>query len=629
MISDLSASDPRSVGPYRLLGKIGAGGMGIVYLASSPADDVVALKLVRPELADDKEFRRRFKSEVAVVRRVGGVCTAKVRDADVDADRPWVVTDFVAGPNLADLVDRHGPVPPDQQRVLALGLTEALVAIHRAGIVHRDLKPENVLCSPSGPKVIDFGIARAADTTLITLTEEVIGSPSWMSPEQVAGGTVTSSADMFSLGSVLVFAATGRPPFGTGQLEGVMWRIVNVPPDLGDEGSLDAKLGPLVVRMLKKNPAERPNAQEAFDQLSGLSRDARGTFTQVLNRSWILPAGEVIHVCASEDGRGRVDADAREEVSTPAGAAGDSPLAERAAGWYVDPHGNGGLRWWDGIAWTDNVADAPSAESGRLSLPGTDQIGEGPERGPATRHTAGRLLRGGIVVLVVIGTAAVIGALEHITGGSNALRNRTSITTISPAAHSRAAGSTLASPSPTQAQSPSQAPASTATQVSASLAVSRELGAQAIPPPNGYAGGPGGGMYPNAFITTAVYDQGAGTGSAASDGFLGGYEATYNNDTSGDFIDIQLLRYSSHQDAEEAEGYMSGLLPSDSAKQSAFPAIPGAIAVYGTKATYGMYHQGLAATKGPVLMLLICSTPTGGPLPADVAAWAQQQYAHL
>src|SRR5262249_48120394 len=126
MISELSASDPRCVGPYRLLGKIGTGGMGVVYLASSPADDVVALKLVRPELADDKDFRRRFKSEVAAAGRVGGVCTAKVRDANLDADHPWVVTDFVAGPNLADLVDRHGPLPSDQQRALALGLAEAL-----------------------------------------------------------------------------------------------------------------------------------------------------------------------------------------------------------------------------------------------------------------------------------------------------------------------------------------------------------------------------------------------------------------------------------------------------------------------------------------------------------------------
>jgi serine/threonine protein kinase len=182
-----------------------------------------------------------------------GVCTAKVRDADLDADRPWVVTDFVAGPNLADLVDRHGPLLPDQQRALALGLSEALVAIHQAGIVHRDLKPTNVLCSPSGPKVIDFGIAQTADATPVTLSGEVIGSPSWMSPEQVGGSAATSSSDMFSFGSVLVFAATGRPPFGKGQLEGVMWRILHDPPDLGDDGSVDAAIRPLVLRMLERS----------------------------------------------------------------------------------------------------------------------------------------------------------------------------------------------------------------------------------------------------------------------------------------------------------------------------------------------------------------------------------------
>jgi serine/threonine protein kinase len=166
--------------------------MGVVYLASSPDDDVVALKLVRPELADDNDFRRRFNSEVAAARQVGGICTAKVRDADLDAVRPWVVTDFVAGPNLADLLERHGPLAATQQRALALGLSEALVAIHRVGIVHRDLKPTNVLCSPSGPKVIDFGVALTADATPVTLTGEVVGSPSWMSPEQV-GGSVSST----------------------------------------------------------------------------------------------------------------------------------------------------------------------------------------------------------------------------------------------------------------------------------------------------------------------------------------------------------------------------------------------------------------------------------------------------
>jgi serine/threonine protein kinase len=434
VISDLSASDPRCVGPYRLLGKIGAGGMGVVYLASSPADDVVALKLVRSELADDQDFRRRFKSEGAAARRVGGVCTAKVRDADMDADRPWVVTDFIAGPNLADLVDRHGPLPPDQQRPLALGLAEALVAIHRAGIVHRDLKPTNVLCSPSGPKVIDFGIAQAADATPVTLTGEVVGSPSWMSPEQVAGVTGTSSADMFSLGSVLVFAATGRPPFGKGALEGVMWRILNEPPDLGNEGSLDAELRPLVVRMLEKNSAMRPNAQEALDQLSTRGHDAVQSVTQVLDRSWVLPAAEVIRIGSSGGRQGRVEAAAREKPSTPPSSPGDYPPAVRAAGWYVDPHGNGGLRWWDGVGWTDDLADAPSADSVPIAPLSADRLGDRPDDRPATRGTFGRLFLMGIGVLVAISTAAVIWALEHHTGATDSRRTSGSITTIAPTA---------------------------------------------------------------------------------------------------------------------------------------------------------------------------------------------------
>jgi serine/threonine protein kinase len=588
--------------------------MGIVYLASSPADDVVALKLVRPELADDEEFRRRFKSEVALVRRVGGVCTAKVRDADVGADRPWVVTDFVAGPNLRDLVDRHGPVPPDQQRALALGLAEALVAIHGAGVVHRDLKPENVLCSPSGPKVIDFGIARAADTAVVTLSGEVIGSPAWMSPEQVGGGPVTCSADMFSLGSVLVFASTGHPPFGKGQMEAIMWRILNGAPDLVEESSFDPELRPLVIRMLEKDPAARPNAQEVLDQLSGLGRAEMGTITEVLNRTWMLPASEVVHVDFPEGGRERIDVDAREEVSTP--AAGGSHLSGRASGWYADPEGNGGLRRWDGTAWTDDFADAASIEPGSVSPSGIDESGDRPERRPATRHTARRLLLGGIAALIVI-TGAVIGAVELNTGSTDAPRAGTSATT-----NSQAAGSTPAS------QSPNQPPTSTSTQAGGSLAVSHELAARAITPPDGYSGGPGNGLYSSGFITTTVYDKLAGTGSAASDGFVGGYEASYN-DTSDDFIDMQLLRFSSPQDAAQAKGTDLGLLPSDSAKQSAFPGIPGAVADDGTKQTYGSYHHQIVATKGSVLMVIVYSLSTGGPTPTGLDVWARQQYTHL
>jgi hypothetical protein len=584
--------------------------MGLVYLASSPDDDVVALKLIRPELADDQDFRRRFKSEVAAVQRVDGICTAKVRDADVDADRPWVVTDFVAGPNLADLVDRNGPLPRDQQRALALGLTEALVAIHRAGIVHRDLKPTNVLCSPSGPKVIDFGIAQTADATTVTLTGEVIGSPSWMSPEQVGGGAATTGADMFSLGAVLVFAATGRPPFGKGQLEGVMWRILNEPADLGGVGLLDAGLRPLVVRMLEKDPAKRPNAREVLDQLSGREQDAARTVTQVLHRSWVLPAAEVIRVGGSRNHQALVEA-----AVTP----GDFPVSVRRAGWYADPLGNGGLRWWDGVDWTDDVADTPAADSVSLAPPGSDRTGDRPDGRPATPHRFGKSFFVGVGLLVTVATAAAIWGLDLNAGGSNP--RHASGTTIASTGRSPAAASSLTSPSPTQVQRPSQAPAS------ASLAVSRQLAAHLIPPPADYTGGPGG-MYPNGLITTTEYDQQGGAGSSASIGLLGGFEATYT-DPSGDFINVQLLRFSSPQSAGSSEGPMSGLLPAESPRQSAFPGIPGAIAVNGTKPAYGMYHHELAATKGPVLMVFVCSTPTGAPLPAGLAAWAEQQYAHV
>ncbi len=171
--------------------------------------------------------------------------------------------------------------------------------------------------------------------------------------------------------------------------------------------------------MLEKDPAQRPSAQELLDQLPGPGRAEMGTITQALNRSWILPASEVIHVDSAEGGRQGIDVDAREEVSTPAGAPGNSHLAGRASGWHVDPEGNGGLRRWDGIAWTDNFADAPSIEPGSQSPLGIDESGDQPERRPATRHIAGRLLLGGIAVLIVI-TGTVIGALQLNTGGTNA-----------------------------------------------------------------------------------------------------------------------------------------------------------------------------------------------------------------
>ncbi|MET7639386.1 protein kinase [Streptomyces sp. NPDC005438] len=261
----LSPEDPGRIGRYRLLGRLGGGGMGRVYLARSEGGRTVAVKLVRPELAQQEEFRARFAQEVAAARRVGGRWTAPVLDADTEATTPWVATGYIAGPSLTEVVhQRYGPLPPESVRALATGLVNALAAIHEAGLIHRDLKPSNILITIDGPKVIDFGIARALDalaTSELTRTGAVIGSPGFMSPEQVRGEPVTPASDVFSLGSVLAYAATGRPPFRapSGGSHAQMFRVVGEEPDL--EG-LDGPLRRLVEDCLRKDPGQRPTVDE-------------------------------------------------------------------------------------------------------------------------------------------------------------------------------------------------------------------------------------------------------------------------------------------------------------------------------------------------------------------------------
>ena len=190
---------------YRLLRRLGTGGMGRVYLGQSPSGQLVAVKLIRPELADDPGFRQRFAQEVSTARRVSGAFTAPVVDADPDGARPWLVTAYVEGPSLADAVEERGAMPLDSLLVLAAGLAEGLGAVHRAGIIHRDLKPSNVLLAQDGPRIIDFGISRAADSAGLTNGGGVVGSPGFMSPEQAEGGTVGPATDIFSLGGVLAY----------------------------------------------------------------------------------------------------------------------------------------------------------------------------------------------------------------------------------------------------------------------------------------------------------------------------------------------------------------------------------------------------------------------------------------
>ncbi|MEU7599963.1 serine/threonine-protein kinase [Streptomyces sp. NPDC041003] len=268
----LHPHDPHHIGPYRLLSRLGAGGMGQVYLARSDRGRTVAVKLVHHDLATREEFRIRFRHEVAAARRVGGEWTAPVLDADTEAATPWVATGYVAGPSLREVVARDfGPLPGRSVRILAAGLAYALQDIHRAGIVHRDLKPSNVLITLDGPRVIDFGIARApaepGDTAGGGLTRvgEVIGSPGFMAPEQIRGEPVTAACDIFCLGVVLVYAATGRLPFGDaeqpGGLAGLLLRSTEAQPDLA---GVPAELHDLVRDCLHRDPAARPGPAEVL-----------------------------------------------------------------------------------------------------------------------------------------------------------------------------------------------------------------------------------------------------------------------------------------------------------------------------------------------------------------------------
>ncbi|MBF8175398.1 serine/threonine protein kinase [Streptomyces olivaceus] len=267
-MQELGDGDPTQIGGYRLLGRLGTGGMGHVHLARSDRGRTVAVKLVREELAAREEFRARFRYEVEAARRVGGHWTAPVLDADTEAAVPWVATGYVAGPSLQQVVGHdHGPLPERSVRTLAAGLAHALRDIHAAGIVHRDLKPSNVLLTIDGPRVIDFGIARALETVSddggVTRTGALVGSPGFMAPEQVRGDGITPACDVFCLGSILVYAATGKLPFGTARTgaHAVMFRIAQEEPDL--EGVPEA-LVDLVRDCLEKDPAARPGLAEVL-----------------------------------------------------------------------------------------------------------------------------------------------------------------------------------------------------------------------------------------------------------------------------------------------------------------------------------------------------------------------------
>ncbi|MFD3379131.1 MULTISPECIES: serine/threonine-protein kinase [unclassified Streptomyces] len=268
----LQADDPPTVAGYRLAARLGAGGMGRVYLSHTQGGRPVAIKVIRPELADDPTFRRGFRREIRAAQRVQGAYTAELIDGDADGVPPWLATLYVPGPSLAEAVARRGPLPVPAVLWLMAGVAEALQAIHAAGIVHRDLKPSNVLLAADGPRVIDFGISLASGITSHTATGATVGTPQFMAPEQASGGGVTAATDVFALGQTAAFAALGEPLYGEGNSVGVLFRIVHSEPDLS---LLPAQLRPLMARCLAADPGERATPAEIVEWCrQRLGRDA-------------------------------------------------------------------------------------------------------------------------------------------------------------------------------------------------------------------------------------------------------------------------------------------------------------------------------------------------------------------
>lgn len=435
----LEDDEPTVVGPYRLLGRLGSGGMGRVYLGRSAGGRTVAVKIVHPHFALDEEFRARFRREVAAARRVGGAWTAPVLDADPEARVPWVATAYAAGPSLTAAVADGGPLPAHSVRALGAGLGEALAAVHELGLVHRDVKPSNVLLTLDGPLLIDFGIARATGgasrtesgggTASLTSTGVSIGSPGYMSPEQILGKGVTGAADVFSLGAVLAYATTGQPPFPGDSSAALLYKVVHEEPNL--DGLDDGELRELVASCLAKDPSARPAPAEVARRLApeGAARLVTGgwlpgALVEQVSRSVVrllnLEAGESATGASGPVGFSRpsVTAGGDAGVATPAsGVFGPPPVMPAPTSPSYPP---------------SPPAPAPAPSPALLSVPGPRDPGppdDDPGAGTGTTRPPGRLAlsvaatstqgaqgRGRRISCTV--ALAVAGALAAVTVGS-------------------------------------------------------------------------------------------------------------------------------------------------------------------------------------------------------------------
>ena len=410
----LLPNDPATVGRWRLLGRLGSGGMGTVYLARSAGGRTVALKVVHRTLAEDPEFRARFREEVAATRRLVAQDESAARqerhfaavvDADPDGPRPWLATEYLLGVSLQDAVRRHGPWPVSAVRSLGATLAQALALVHRAGLVHRDVKPSNVLVTADGPRLVDFGIARSDGAARLTQTGYVVGSPAYMAPEQAENREAGPAADVFALGGVLAFTALGRPPFGDGTAEELLFRVVHNPPDLAGLQDADGVLRRVLERALTKTPTERPTASEVSRLLSGIARP----FCE------LLPAPVLADVAA----RTRLEWDVPRPAEPPAPPA---------------PPGSPGAV----------AAPASGPQGGPAAA-----VPHGPAAGaPSARTTRRALLRGGGALLGAAALSAATYAAGRLTRPSTSGGDGASPAAAGTASASPSSGGAQAAPRP-------------------------------------------------------------------------------------------------------------------------------------------------------------------------------------
>ncbi|MCM3884773.1 serine/threonine-protein kinase [Frankia sp. R82] len=433
-VAALRLSDPVQVGPHRLLGRLGGGGMGVVYLGDGPLGQV-AIKIIRSELADNPNFRVRFQRELQACFRVRGSHTATLLDFDITADPPWIATEFLAAPTLEQQVTQHGLLTAAEQRRLAAGLADALVSIHTPGLIHRDLKPSNVMWTVDGPIVIDFGVAAVRDAGQLTVTGTLIGTPGWLSPEQLVSGEIGAAADVFAWGGLICYAATGVAPYGQGPPEAIAYRIVHEEPRV-DYSRIAEPLHDIVRQALSREPADRPTAAQLraalLDDLGparqigpggagtvggvggsgepdgiGPARMVPETVVTPTPTDSPPPSGSLARPAAVNS------ADSADSAGLAVlGAAGSgSPTAQTAATGPAGAGGSGGTPPWNLSA--VSTRGSADAESGAGAGPGA---GEGSGRTARPRRR-GRALGVGAALVVLAAAAAIVAVI--LTGGDD------------------------------------------------------------------------------------------------------------------------------------------------------------------------------------------------------------------